>query len=165
MHGALVDYSGSGFVRAGPGTVGKSTASRRLPLPWRSLCDDKTLVVRDRKGRFWAHQRRMEKSTVLHWTRLGQFMQRNAGLPFHTMHRLVVSLEHFDRLLPSESSARLVRFEAGRRVFLKLLSGGQMVGEYDLWLERWYIRSPFRVFVDEQTLPDPKSEVQSQESQ
>ena len=55
FHGALAEYRGSGFIMAGPGTVGKSTASRRLPSPWRSLCDDMTLVVRDRRGRFWAH--------------------------------------------------------------------------------------------------------------
>jgi signal peptidase I len=55
LHGALAEYRGSGFVLAGPSGVGKSTASRRLPLPWRSLCDDMTLVVRDGAGRFWAH--------------------------------------------------------------------------------------------------------------
>jgi SynChlorMet cassette protein ScmC len=55
LHGALAEYQGSGFIMAGLGTVGKSTASRRLPSPWRSLCDDTTLVVRDGKGRFWAH--------------------------------------------------------------------------------------------------------------
>jgi signal peptidase I len=55
LHGALADYQGSGFILAGPGTIGKSTASRRLPLPWRSLCDDTALVVRDGNGRFWAH--------------------------------------------------------------------------------------------------------------
>ena len=55
LHGALVEYHGSGFVLAGPSTVGKSTASRRFPLPWRSLCDDMTLVVRDGKGLYWAH--------------------------------------------------------------------------------------------------------------
>jgi SynChlorMet cassette protein ScmC len=55
FHGALAEYKGSGFIMAGPGTVGKSTASRRLPSPWRSLCDDMTLVVRDGQGRFWAH--------------------------------------------------------------------------------------------------------------
>lgn len=55
LHGALAEYKGSGFIMAGPGSVGKSTASRRLPLPWRSLSDDKTLVVRDSKGRFRAH--------------------------------------------------------------------------------------------------------------
>jgi signal peptidase I len=55
LHGALAEYKGSGFIMAGPGTIGKSTASRRLPLPWRSLSDDRTMVVRDGKGRFRAH--------------------------------------------------------------------------------------------------------------
>lgn len=44
-----------GIILAGPGNVGKSTASRRLPPPWRSLCDDTTLVVRDAQGQYWAH--------------------------------------------------------------------------------------------------------------
>ncbi|MBN2537946.1 SynChlorMet cassette protein ScmC, partial [candidate division WOR-3 bacterium] len=55
LHAALAEHRGRGFLMAGPGTVGKSTASRRLPPPWSSLCDDTTLVVRDRAGRFWAH--------------------------------------------------------------------------------------------------------------
>jgi signal peptidase I len=55
LHAALAEYHGSGFIMAGPGTVGKSTASSRLPAPWRSLCDDMTLVVRDGKGNLWAH--------------------------------------------------------------------------------------------------------------
>jgi len=55
LHGALAEHLGSGFVMAGPGTIGKSTASRRLPPSWRSLCDDMTLIVRDGNGRFWAH--------------------------------------------------------------------------------------------------------------
>lgn len=55
LHAALAEYEGSGFIMAGPSGIGKSTASRRLPSPWRSLCDDMTLVVRDGKGDFWAH--------------------------------------------------------------------------------------------------------------
>jgi SynChlorMet cassette protein ScmC len=55
LHGALAEYKGSGFIMAGPGTIGKSTASRRLPFPWGSLSDDKTLVVRDGNGCFRAH--------------------------------------------------------------------------------------------------------------
>ncbi|MCX6841233.1 MAG: SynChlorMet cassette protein ScmC [candidate division WOR-3 bacterium] len=55
LHGALAEYCGSGFIMAGPGKVGKSTASRRLPPPWRSLCDDSTLVARDGMGQYWAH--------------------------------------------------------------------------------------------------------------
>jgi len=55
LHGALAEYRGSGFIMAGPGTVGKSTASRRLPPSWHSLSDDATLVVRDGVGQCWAH--------------------------------------------------------------------------------------------------------------
>jgi len=55
LHGALVEYGGAGYMMAGPSGVGKSTASDRLPPPHRSLCDDRTLVVRDGSGRYWAH--------------------------------------------------------------------------------------------------------------
>lgn len=55
LHGALAECKRQGVILAGPGTVGKTTASRRLRLPWHSLSDDATLVVRDRAGRFGAH--------------------------------------------------------------------------------------------------------------
>ncbi len=55
IHGALAVRDGVGFILAGPSGVGKSTASRRLPSPWRSLSDDCVLVVRDANGRYWAH--------------------------------------------------------------------------------------------------------------
>jgi SynChlorMet cassette protein ScmC len=67
VHGALAEYPfaslgrekdcglGEGILLAGSFSVGKTTASYRLTAPWRSLCDDATLVVRDRSGRYWAH--------------------------------------------------------------------------------------------------------------
>ncbi|MGB9176439.1 MAG: SynChlorMet cassette protein ScmC [Methanoregula sp.] len=55
LHGALVEKEGSGVILAGPGGVGKSTASQRIPLPWHALCDDATFVIPDGKGRFCAH--------------------------------------------------------------------------------------------------------------
>lgn len=55
LHGALAERDGWGMILAGPGRVGKTTASRRLTSPWRSLCDDATLVVRDERGAYWAH--------------------------------------------------------------------------------------------------------------
>lgn len=55
LHGALAEYRGAGYLMAGPSGVGKSTASSRLPPPHRSLCDDRTLVVRDNRGLYWAH--------------------------------------------------------------------------------------------------------------
>lgn len=55
VHGALAERDGWGVILAGPGGVGKTTASKRLRQPWRSLCDDTTLVVRDEQGLYWAH--------------------------------------------------------------------------------------------------------------
>jgi hypothetical protein len=57
LHGGLAENQpgGYGAILAGPSDAGKSTASRRLHWPWRSLSDDAVLVVRDRGGAYWAH--------------------------------------------------------------------------------------------------------------
>jgi SynChlorMet cassette protein ScmC len=57
IHSALaqVPISGAGVLLGGRSGVGKSTASRRLAPPWRSLCDDATLIVRAANGNYWAH--------------------------------------------------------------------------------------------------------------
>ena len=55
IHGALAERDGQGVILAAPGGTGKTTASNRLPPPWRSLCDDTALVVRDAHGAYWAH--------------------------------------------------------------------------------------------------------------
>lgn len=55
VHGALVKKDGYGIILAGPGTVGKSTACSRVPLPWHALSDDATLVVADGHGGYLAH--------------------------------------------------------------------------------------------------------------
>jgi SynChlorMet cassette protein ScmC len=55
VHGALAEWNNIGVILAGPGGVGKTTASKRLPLPWRSLCDDVTLIVKAQDGTYWAH--------------------------------------------------------------------------------------------------------------
>lgn len=55
LHGALAEWEGRGAILAGPGEVGKTTATRRLPPRWRACCDDTTLVVRDAQGGYWAH--------------------------------------------------------------------------------------------------------------
>jgi len=55
IHGALAERDGMGVILAAPGGTGKTTASNRLPIPWRSLCDDYTLVVPDPQRNYWAH--------------------------------------------------------------------------------------------------------------
>ncbi len=55
IHSALAEIAGRGVAMAGRGGIGKTTASRRLPLPWRSLCDDSAMIARDQRGNYWAH--------------------------------------------------------------------------------------------------------------
>jgi SynChlorMet cassette protein ScmC len=55
LHGALASWEGCGVVFSGAGGAGKTTASNRLPSPWKSLSDDLTLAVRDSHGDYWAH--------------------------------------------------------------------------------------------------------------
>ena len=55
LHGALADWNGLGVILAAPGGTGKTTASNRLPAPWKSLSDDLTLIVRDSQKNYWAH--------------------------------------------------------------------------------------------------------------
>lgn len=55
LHGALAEWEGRGVLLAAPGGTGKTTASNRLPPPWRSLSDDMTLVLCDAQGQWWAH--------------------------------------------------------------------------------------------------------------
>ena len=55
IHGALCSLNGCGAIMAGRGEIGKTTASKRLPKPWISYCDDSTLVIPDGKSGFTAH--------------------------------------------------------------------------------------------------------------
>ena len=55
IHGALAAWNGMGVILAGPGGVGKTTAVKRLPSPWRALSDDNTLIVKAPDGTYWVH--------------------------------------------------------------------------------------------------------------
>lgn len=59
LHSALAAFAGvdgeAGVLLAGHSGVGKSTTCRRLPSPWRALCDDVSLVVRTGEGSYSAH--------------------------------------------------------------------------------------------------------------
>ena len=55
LHGTLAELRGAGVVLAGTSQVGKSTAARRLPPPWRALSDDAALVTPDGRGGYRAH--------------------------------------------------------------------------------------------------------------
>ncbi len=55
VHAALLEHEGRGILLAGRSEVGKSTACRRVPMPWKPHGDDMALIVRDASGRYHAH--------------------------------------------------------------------------------------------------------------
>lgn len=55
LHAGLIERGGKGLVLAGPREMGKSTCCRRIPPPWRALCDEETLIVRDDQKQYQAH--------------------------------------------------------------------------------------------------------------
>lgn len=97
LHGALAEYRGAGYMMAGPSGVGKSTASRRLPSPHRSLCDDRTLVVRDHAGQYWAHP--WPTWSLLHSGVSGSWPVEEA-VPLHGI--FFLSQSTFDGLQPAD---------------------------------------------------------------
>jgi SynChlorMet cassette protein ScmC len=55
FHACLAGQKGAGVLLAAPGGGGKSTCARRFPLPWKAMCDDEALIVRDSEGRYLVH--------------------------------------------------------------------------------------------------------------
>jgi len=55
LHSALAEKDGAGILLVGRGGIGKSTCCRRLPSYWTVMCDDETLIVRDRLNSYVAH--------------------------------------------------------------------------------------------------------------
>lgn len=56
-------------------------------------------------------------------------------------------------LLPRSLRPRLVRFGTAGNSSMQLLWFGRAIGRYDSNLGAWYIRRPFKLFVDEDALP------------
>lgn len=55
IHGALVERNGYGAIISAPGDTGKTTCCSRLPLHWRTLCDDEALALPCGNGDYNAH--------------------------------------------------------------------------------------------------------------
>jgi signal peptidase len=71
----------------------------------------------------------------------------------------------FDFVLPRDLKPRPVRFSGQKTTSFKLLMGSRTIGHYNHRYNRWCIRRPFRLFVDEQSLPDPRSKARDPRSE
>jgi hypothetical protein len=55
IHGGLAEKDNKGVIFSGKSGVGKTTTINRLADPWKPLCDEHTLIVRDDRGTYWGH--------------------------------------------------------------------------------------------------------------
>ena len=87
LHGALAEHKNRGVLLIAKGGTGKTTSSKRLPLPWSSLSDDLALIVRDASGEYWAHP----------WPTWSSFFEGGEGgkwdvkrmVPLHAVYQLL----------------------------------------------------------------------------
>jgi len=55
FHSALIEIGGQGILISAPSNTGKSTCCRRIPSPWKPLCDDEVLIVLDKQQKYFAY--------------------------------------------------------------------------------------------------------------
>jgi SynChlorMet cassette protein ScmC len=55
LHAALIKRNGVGILLAASNETGKSTCCRRLPAPWKALCDEESLIVSDNHKNYQVH--------------------------------------------------------------------------------------------------------------
>ena len=65
----------------------------------------------------------------------------------------------FRRWLPTKIKIRVLSFDRTAGTELQLLMGRWMIGRWLPGMSRWHIRRPFRLLVDEESLPENKEEV------
>lgn len=146
LHGALAAYPQGrpggqvpegpcGVVLAGPGTVGKTTASNRLPPPWRSLSDDAVLVVRDDGGRYWAHP----------WPTWSRFLAGGPGGSWEVQHAVALGAIFFLTQSPEERVTPLNRAQAAA---LLMGSAQQASGPLTRGMEESAVRAVHREHMD-----------------
>lgn len=122
LHGALAERKGCGVILAGPGTVGKTTASQRLPRPWRSLCDDTTLVVRDEHGQYWAHP----------WPTWSRFFLGGSGGSWKVQHAVPLKSIFF---LSQSTQDRIESIGTGQAAALLLEAAEQVFAVMSRYME------------------------------
>jgi len=65
----------------------------------------------------------------------------------------------FRRWLPFQMRTRVLSFNRPEGTELQVLIGRWIVGRWLPGMSRWHIRRPYRLFVDEESLPENKAEV------
>jgi signal peptidase I len=86
-------------------------------------------------------------------SRLWHLVNRGVSRLLHNTYRTLARAGRFGRWLPAKLRPRIFVFRTPNLTYAKLLMAGRVIGQYDALTELWHIRRPFRLFVDEASLP------------
>jgi hypothetical protein len=94
------------------------------------------------------------RGRVARW--LGQ-LDRIVSPLLHPLYHALARSGVVQRLTPRSLRPRAVLFRTTEHRWLRLLLGRRVIGHYDPRTDHWHIRRPFRILIDEETLPRPVS--------
>lgn len=87
------------------------------------------------------------------------FRRKTSGLTvklLRPVYRSLCTAGLFGWLIPIKLTPQVATFRSGKNDFHKLLLGKRIIGSYDKSLLQWQIKRPYRLFVDESSLPKPR---------
>jgi len=88
-----------------------------------------------------------------HWLRLRRVMDRGVSPLLHPLYRSLSLKGSVTRCLPASFRPRVVVFRDQGQDRFRLLLGERVIGRYEERERQWRIQRPFRLLVDERTLP------------
>ena len=94
LHAALIEREGSGILLVASSGKGKSTSCRRIPKPWRSLCDEEALILRDDSKGYLAHP----------FPTWSEYIMKRSNRTWNTQHHLPLSAIFFLEKAESENA-------------------------------------------------------------
>ncbi|HEX7523761.1 MAG TPA: hypothetical protein VF357_06140 [Candidatus Deferrimicrobium sp.] len=87
------------------------------------------------------------------WLRVQRLMDRGVSPLLHPLYRSLSLRGRFARCLPASFRPRVVVFRDQGQDRFRLLLGERVIGRYEEQERQWRIQRPFRLLVDERTLP------------
>jgi hypothetical protein len=87
------------------------------------------------------------------WLRLRRLMDREVSPLLHPLYRSLSLRGRVARCLPASFRPRVVVFRDQGKDRFRLLLGERVIGRYEEQERQWRIQRPFRLLVDERTLP------------
>lgn len=129
------------------------------------ITDTESLHPDDIAGRVVAAQRGSFRRKIAngYWGSLvGRYCHMRRLVHRHTIrllgpvYRSLCAGNFLHRFIPCRLQTRIATFQSATHITHKLLLGHRIIGAYDETSRQWQIRRPYRLFVDQASLPVPR---------